>query len=333
MQNRRDRQASKGGVRVVVYSYMLLILLLLLVVASYTWFSISATPRVSDMNVFVNASGGLELSLDPTAADWRLQLDLRDIISTSAPLRPVTWLDSEQRFYAAAYGPDGRMLPFSYWHALTDDRNANKDTIEGYYIHFTLYARSGTKADVSLSPAVEVDEGIHGAGTYLIGSPVWNSDTLRHDNGGLGAESAIRIGLAITPVDAAGQPTNAESVFYVYEPNCDSHTDGSTGYVTTYNMEGATGLVDEARLIRQTSSTWTESNPVQRDVVIRDLGDFLDTPTLFSLAAGDMVQMDVYVWLEGQDVDCTSLIRDAQLMANLQLRADTGNQSGMEPIE
>lgn len=329
-QEKKERVTLK---RIALYAYMILILLTLVTAATYTWFSLSQTPRVSDMNLYVNSSTGLELSLDPTSEEWTLQLDLRDMVPVTTPLRPVTWVDEEQCFYAAAYGIDGRPLPYEYWEKLSDEFNANTDTVHGYYIKLTLYAKSETAVDVTLSPAVEVDEGVNGSGTYLIGTPVWNAGELKHENGGLGAENAVRIGLLITPVDQQGEPTGEETDFFIYEPNANAHLDEYWRMENTPSITGAEHLVSEDHLIRQSYSYWEESDPVQHGVVIKELGQFLENPTLFSLQAGEMVKIDIYIWLEGQDMDCTNEIQEAQILANLQFDANVGNQSGLVPIE
>ena len=329
----KQSNQSKRGFRIMLYFYVTIILMSLLTVASYTWFSLSRTPRVSDMNMYINSQSGLELSTDPAAEEWVLQLDFRDIVDVTAPLRPVTWSNAKQQFYAAGYGFDGRLLEKSSWHPLTDERNANKDNIEGYYIKSTIYARSGVSMDVTLSPAVEVDNGVNGSGTYVIGTPVWDSQQIFHSNGGQGAECAIRIGIRTTPVDETGAETGAASSFYIYEPNSDAHLGGVTGYIATPSMDGTDHLVDEKYLIRQTASSWTEAYPVERNVVIKQLGEFQSTPTLFSLKPGDMVRIDLYIWLEGQDVDCTNVIEEAQILASIQFAGNPENQSGLVPIE
>ncbi|MBQ4504525.1 MAG: hypothetical protein II983_02545, partial [Firmicutes bacterium] len=215
MEEKKDRQRNKW--KIFFSFYLVVVLLILLTVSTYTWFSLSQTPRVSDMYLFVNTETGLEISMNPTG-EWTQQLDFRDMVDVTTPLRPVTWSNENQCFYAASYMPDGRMT--GEWKALTDEENANKLTLAGYYIKSTLYARSGVSLDVALSPAVEVEEGLQGSGTYLIGYPVWDEDALMHQNGGLGGESAVRIGIRITPVNSSGIPKGSESEFYIYEPNC-----------------------------------------------------------------------------------------------------------------
>jgi hypothetical protein len=184
-----------------------------------------------------------------------------------------------------------------------------------------------------LSPAVEVDQGIHGSGTFLIGTPLWNAESVSHDNMGMGAEMAMRMGIRITPVNASGETTGEKSKFFIYEPNADVHADGTEGYVPTHSVTGRENLISDKFLIRQTVSTWTETDPAQRDVVVKNLGNFMDDTTLFLLDSGEMVRLDVYIWLEGQDQDCMQTIHEAQVMACLQFDADPDNQSGLQPIE
>ena len=324
---------KKGLFRTLVYFYVLVILFSLLTVASYTWFTITRTPRVSDLYMFINSVSGLELALPPDAADeeWKLQMDFRDMVNVTTDLRPVTWSDRDGCFYAAVYGFDGRQS--DQWEPLSDERNANKTNMDGYYIKATFYARTGQGTSISLSPAVEVDQGLQGSGTYLIGYPDWDSQAIVHSDGGRGAQCAVRIGIRFTPLDDQGEPNKAESKFYIYEPNSDMHLDGSTAYVPTPSIDGTASLVPQDRLILQTASTWTEAYPVQREVIIRDLGEFTTPTELWELAVGEVVQIDLYVWLEGQDVDCNNTINRAQIMASIQFDGDAGGQSGMQPIE
>lgn len=353
MNQRNDisKKDRKKKLYILFYLYVLLALLSLFVVASYTWFSLSKTPRVSNLNMYITTASGLELSTDPNAEEWKLQLDFRDIVNETTPLRPITWSEEKQQFIAAAYGIDGRLLDYNSWHGLTDDRNANKTTMDGYYIKATFYARTGQKTNVTLSPAVEVNEGIDGSGTYVLGVPVWNPghyETIEdengneqsvlvgmgHENGGQGAENAIRLGFKITTVIENGVPVeDNDSEFFIYEPNCDLHIDGSTGYVPTASIDGTETLIDAEHLIRQTASTWKETVPMEHGKVEKTLGDLIDTPTLFKLDVGEIVQIDLYIWLEGQDIDCTNRSSNAQIQANIQFAGDAEAQSALRPIE
>lgn len=326
----KNQQRAHKGSRVFLYCIMILILLTLLVSATYTWFSISRTPRVSDIGLYINAPTGLVLSTAPEGAEWVRRLDYAEMVAETAPLRPVTWSEKDQRFYAAVYGADGRQT--GQWLPLSDDIHTNRDDVYGYYIKATFYATTDTAVDVSLTDAMEVEEGVSGSGTYLIGTPEWDADNIMHIDGGHGSQTAIRMGIRITPMEN-GVELPDQSTFLIYEPNSDIHMDDSIGYVPTPSIDGTETLVPEDRLIRQTASTWTESDPVERDKVIKELGDF-ETPTdLFSLGVQEIVRIDLYIWLEGQDIDCDNRIgRDAQISANVQFFADPAGQSGLVPI-
>lgn len=327
-----EEQQTKPHSRQYLFVYCILILLLfsLLTTATYTWFSLNRTPRVSNIGLYVNAPSGMVLSTAPEGAEWVHRLDYAELVPETSPLRPVTWSEKDQSFYAAVYGTDGRQS--GEWDKLSDKLNANRDDVYGYYIKATFYATSDTAVKVNLTEAMEVEEGVSGAGTYLIGTPIWDSQNIMHSDGGNGAQNAMRIGFKITPL-ADGVEQTDQSVFYIYEPNCDTHVTAENGYLATPSIDGTDSLVSTSRLIRQTTTTWKEADIVQRDVVIKSMGDFQDDTYLFSLAANEIVKIDLYVWLEGQDVDCDNRIGvEAQIMANVQFYADPGGQSGMETI-
>lgn len=324
-------QKKRQKTLLVTLLLLLLILLPLSTVATYTWFSISRTPKVSDMEMTINSAVGLQIAWSADAAEdeWKQQLNFIDQVPSDTLLTPVTWSDAQQCFYTTTFGPDGRVSGVDV--KLNDDMDANGR--DGHYVKFTVYGRTEERVTVSLSPAVEIEEGKQGAGTYLIGTPLWDAETLSHQNGGDGAQYATRVGLRVTILDTAGNPTG-EPVFYLYEPNGDRHVDGSEGYQPTPSMDGTAELVPEARHIRQTTSEWEESEPVQRDVVIRRLGEFEREVELFRLEEQQKVKIDVYIWLEGMDVDCVNAIgQSAQLFANVQFLAKPTGNSGLVPIE
>jgi len=309
----------------------LLILLPLCSVATYTWFSISRTPKVSDMEMTINSNMGLEIAWSPDAAEeeWGQHLIFSDAVPDDTLLTPVTWSDENDSFYTVTYGPDGRIKDIGT--RLSDEKDVNDR--DGHYVKFTLYGRTHEHVDVSLAPAVEVEGGTARAGTYLIGPPRWDAEKACHTDGSKGAHYAIRVGLRITKLSAA-DGTEGDSTFLVYEPNSDGHTDGDAGYRPTPSMDGTDTLVPTDRLILQSTSSFSESDPVLRDTVQYDLGDFEGTASLFELTADELVRMEVYIWLEGMDVDCANAIGcRALIVSNLQFLAEPHHMSGLKPIE
>jgi len=317
---------------ILIYFYVILILLILSAVATYTWFALSRTPKVSSMSMYITARTGLEIALTPEDGDhWGGQVAFPDFVTDTAPLRPVTWSEKDKTFYAAVYGIDGRLT--GRWQPLSDERNANRNGYDSYYHVGTFYARTAENVIVSLAEEPKTVEGLTGSGTYLVGAPVWNEEDILHEDVGQGAENAVRIGIQITFLDQNNEPKDGDPLFFIYEPNSDTHTDGSVGYVATPNIDGGASLVPSDRLITQEHSSWTEADPVQRDVQLYTFGAFTSPVELFRLKAGEKAMIRLYIWLEGQDVDCTNAIRESKIFANIQFDAVTNPDSGMDPIE
>lgn len=325
----------KQRFRTVLYFYILLVLLILLVTASYTWMTISRHLRVSDVALYVTSGTGLELAADYRAPDeaWSEVLDFQSIVGGDTALAPATWSERNQELYTVRYGYDGRTIDGSY-RRLTEAENANRNDIEAYYLTGRFYMRTGDACTVSLGEGVAVNGGRNGSGTYVIGTPLWNAQTIAHDSGGSGAERAIRVRIEIVLVDPnTGEPIGVP-VSYLYEPNCDVHVDsGISGYVDTPSIDGGDTLVSRDRLILQTASQWEEAYPVEQNVTIKDFGQFLTDTQLISLGEGEMARVQVSVWLEGMDADCTNEIRDAQITINIQFATDLGGHGGLVEIE
>lgn len=325
MQNRKKTRP----LRILLYYVLIMTLLSLLVVATYTWLSINHTLKVNDLSLYVNSQSGLEISQSPTG-EWGVQLAFAHLVNETAPLRPVTWSDREQRFRAAVYGIDGRVM--DYWQALSDEYHSNRSDAYGYYTKGTFYLRTDTDMTVFLAPPIAAENGA--SGTFVVGQPTWDSENIQHYNGGFGAENAIRFGLRITPVSPDGTQNQDESQFFIFEPNANTHVDGSVGYTPTPSIDGTPHLVAEERLILQDAATWTESDPVLRDHVVWTMGDFTTETELIHMKRNAVVRIDVYVWLEGQDVDCNNSIgQKAEILANLQFKGEITESPGLTPIE
>lgn len=285
------------------------------------------------MEMYVASTVGIQLAetYDAEEEEWGQVIDFQNIIGENTILQPASWSESKNAFVTASYGTDGRIIQNQYT-LLNDEMNANRNDRHAYYVKGSFFARSDTPVEIYLGDAVELNEGVNTSGTYVIGTPVWNEQTILHDDGGIGAETAIRIGLRITPVDNYTGAEIDASEFYIYEPNYDVHIDENIiGEVATPTVEGQT-YEDTSYMIYQTASTWKEAYPVQKDVTIKKLGEFIGDTYLFSLGIEEMVRIDLYIWLEGQDVDCSNLIGEAQIIANIQFEAEYSGQTGLDEI-
>ncbi len=300
--------------------------------STFAWLAISRTPIVSDLGLTIVTDSRLEIAPDVNGqpGEWELSLDLSNLLSDIAPLRPVTYSKENKALYATLYDVDGRNTGKTV--ALSDEQHANVKAsdvpvgtnVYGYYMAVTFWVRGPQEASISLAKATEIREGVAGSGTYILGNPVWDEETNQHINGGRGLETAIRLGFRCVETDFNGRPIG-DTTFTVYEPNCDKHVNGEDGYVETQSIDGG-ALADEKSLVRQTASSWKETSPALSDEVIYDFGEFQDETKLFRVSAKSMVKVTLYLWLEGRDVDCINFTSSGatSILGSIQFTSEGG---------
>jgi len=324
----KNQNSPKKTVNLILYFYMVLILLILTTASTYAWFSLSANPRVSNLSFYVNAVQGMEISVDPDEG-WSQHISSEELFADKYVLRPATYSPEKQSFYGLSYRLDGKIR--DEWFPLIEQIHANSKNENNYYCVGTFYARTDTPTKVSLAPAIALNDNFEVTGTYLMGKPEWNENAIKHDNSGKGAQNAIRVAFKIIRLNSDLIPTGEED-FIIYEPNADAHNTQESGYIPTPSIDGTSTLVDQNKIITQSASTWRESDPVERNMLLYQMGTFDGDATLFTMKADEVVKIQIIIWLEGQDIDCTNIISDASVIANIQFNATTEGGGGMVPI-
>ena len=315
------RQSANG--RKALYLLIIsIILMVALTVASYAWMTLSSTPSVTDLGLTVITESALELSSDnggKPAGDWTTIMDLADVMR-DIELKPITYSASRDAFFAPRYGFDGRVSAAAGIR-LTDEKGALLPEFaaadgqsNGYLYIYDFWIRTNSSdCTVALTAPVDREDGKLGAGTFLVGEPVWNASSVSHTNAGNGAQFAMRMAFRVDSVDDQGDID--ESAMILYEPNAD----GGKGYSLTESADGNGLLQGSNPLIQQAVSTWKETNPVLRDSVIYTHGDFMtEDLSLFKLKTGHARHVTLYIWLETQDYDCTNDISAGRILANVQ---------------
>lgn len=300
-----------------------LLLLPLSVASTYTWFFLSKTPSVNDIWIGVQATDGLMLAWEKEPTQWQESLSYQDVSKYNTVLRPVTYSYLEDAFYLAKYDASGRIENFGQ--KADEIKHANRADDQGYLLKFDFYAHTEVDVTVNLADAED------GTGTYLREEIGWDENTLSHYSMSEGAEKAMRIGLRIIPIDIEGEELSSEKKTVIYEPNSDSHVNGGNGYLPTPSIDGSDRLIPDEYLYAQGTTTWTEHFPVKKDTVVYSYGQFLtENERLFSLNAGNTVKIEVIVWLEGQDKDCSNTIAEAEshIFANIAFRPTRTNDPG-----
>jgi len=294
--------------KLLVTLYIVIMSLILLVTATYAWMEISSSPTVSDLALSLVSDNALLLAPDAGGepGSWSSIMDLSEFQNLEAPLQPVTYSAAEDAFYEPEYGWDGRMANVR---GTKLDNNASSIMTYDFWM-----MTETTTCGVQLSQGAASQNGELGSGTFVVGEPVWDQTTITHKDGGQGVQNAIRVGFRVWDED--GNPGD----LIIYEPNAD----GGSGALETTSIDGGL-LQGDHKIIRQYSSSWEETFPVLNDEVIYSVGKFFDgeNDTLVHLKAGIPVRITLYIWLEGQDADCTNSISAiaGRILANFQFEA------------
>ena len=318
MKKEKDKRRSKR---------MLLLLLLLfmtgtmLVTSTYAWFTSNETVTVNRITVNVSTAGGIQLSADGT--NWKtllLTTDLTSVHSTSytssvnqlpSQLEPVstglnvTAAGKLEMFYGVIQANNDGDFILTATPSVETESNGSTST--GKFVAFDLFFKSDSATDLYLTGDSGVttsdatDKGIKNAArvAFVVLGNTTTSDTVAH-------------------IQALGTSNASSSPVYMWEPNYDVHTANAVAHARdTY---GITTTQSSASRISYDGviATITAANDVEvGDANATTYSSYFQSVTpayytvegnttstqIFSLQEG-VTKVRVYMWVEGQDVDC-----------------------------
>lgn len=311
---------------------LLLILLLLLTgfmlsMSTYAWFTANRIVSVNSLNVRIDSQGGIEISVD--GLNWKTIInedELKGATSTYETslnqlpdsLEPTSSIGAVSSGFMAMY------------------RGVTESNDNGEYILTTRVSPEalGTEGDyLAFDMFLKVDK----AGPAYL-TP--NSTVTFTGNNNAGAENAIRIAFldeGTVPIGSAKGTIQSlrggtSSDLYIWEPNANTHS--STGIANAFSLFGQTINANNAPLsysgvsreinasqnITLSSATAT-NNPAYFSNVntnYKTSTGFTSNTQVFDLKAG-ITKYRVYIWLEGQDVDCENGSSSGNLEFQFQL--------------
>jgi len=268
--------------------------------ASYAWFTANTKLELGELDVKVEATNGIQVSVDAT--NWKANLTTNEIRNAvysgsanqfPATLSPVSTIGSTTAGIFDIYLGE---LTEAGTINLTKQTDAQGTT--GKYMAFDLFVQATETKEIELLSTSSVTaKAVSGEETVV----------------DKGLKKSVRVGFINKGVDA----TNTASLAYalnstvsqtIWEPNADQHTDNAIGATSYENGDivpaaaflgaksSGTGVViSNAVNFGTLSATLIQSNANQA------VG-FPNT-TVFTVNPG-INKVRVYVWIEGQDIDC-----------------------------
>ena len=281
---------------------------------TYAWFTTGTTANVNNLNVNVQTANGIQLSLD--GKSWKSTLttdDLRAAITNastiysgvciqlpSGEIAPVssagTVTGGRMAMYLGEYNEDGTLKS-----ALLTDKNGAGDNYN--YIAFDLFFKYSGNQPLSLN----VGEGQSVVSTISIAADGTASQLTGAAD--MGTKSAVRV--AFVPMgsyDTDAEARNwkeATAATKIWEPNSDIRAAGS---------EGGTGKLDYVGFNGEFESEKEDALPSDKVAAV----ETFDTSEPLMDLSKTYSKMRVYIWLEGQDVDCINNISNGDFQVTLQ---------------
>ena len=304
-----------------------MVITILLLTSTYAWFTSNKNISVNTLDVKVATSDSLEISAD--AYNWSTQITgdtLLEVTNTTTG----KYRDAINQIPATAILPmstvgnvnDGKMDMFlgtvneNYKLTATKETEKHGKDVGGNFIAFDIFLKASRETKIQLDPATSI---------------------LPAEGSNQGIENATRIAILNygTPTDlynSEGAQDLKEVVgdgkALIIEPNCDTHT--GTGKANAQNIYGITGLNDSGNDpltyygIKEPISSpgidlkrSDESDPREAVNTLALNKNFSSAPDLITLNKG-ITKLRIYLWIEGDDVDCEDAASGANLKFNLQ---------------
>ena len=325
----RNRRSNK---RLFWMLILLFFTALMLGTTSYAWFTSNRIVSVDSLNVHVQAQGGIEISVD--GSNWKTivtQEDLENAVSTYSvslnqlpdQLEPVsTGGLVTGGFLDMYYGVTSSDVNGNYILSATksDESLGYGADSEGKFMAFDLFFKVDNESVVYLTPESTV--------SYLGDRNDGSKNSIRF---AFLDEGTVPVGSAVGSIQSLRGGTSDS--LYIWEPNSDTHsvtgisnakdvydiTVGASGS-SPVSYSGITSPFSDALNITLKDATSAKYPAYFRtvDVDYNTAANFSGNQEVWTFKAG-ITKMRVYIWIEGQDVDCENSSASGDLEFKFQL--------------
>jgi len=316
--------------KILLALIMILFVGIVLTASTYAWFTANRTVSVESIDVQVSTSQGLQISTD--ASNWKSIVTNTDITGASwtgctnqlpsgtnvaSPVSTIGTIDSGGKMEMYKGTIDGT----SGTNYLVTQKSTETRGTAGDFVVFDLFFQSSQAQTVYLTS----NSSVVAKGTST------------------GIENAARVAFIVEgsaaygslPSAAQGLTGNASSTKWIWEPNYDVHT--ASGVSNALNVYGTT--------VGQTGGSKLAYNGVKAPIAAAntiplnssDSNYFGAVTTVGSTAAGiptssylnafdvaeGVTKVRIYMWIEGQDVDCEDHASGGSLTYSLQFSIDS----------
>lgn len=326
-QNRKRR-------RILIAFIMVLFTGIILTASTYAWFTANRTVTVSSIDVNVTTSTGLQISTDAT--NWKSLITNDDIhkaawagVTNQLPTKGLNGIMAPISTIGETDGTTGFMKMYKGTivtntdtgnNILTAEKSTEKQGTTGDFVAFDLFFQSNEAHKIYLTKESNVAATANGTDS--------------------GIQNAARVAFVVEGNVAYGsEPATAQALKeaqtpYIWEPNYDVHTAaGVDNARNTYQLTTTTAGAGKLAYVGVKSNITKDNNILLNS---KDTKYFADVTTHESPKSGipddarlnafdikeGITKVRVYMWVEGQDVDCEDKASGGSLSFNLAFSID-----------
>lgn len=365
MKNNKKQEKKRKKLRTLIL--LLFLTIIMFGTSTYAWFTANQTVTIQSINVHVETSDGLQISTDgSTWKSVITQNDIKTGAYSEANNFIPNTLDavSTDGTIISDSTAGTKVLDMYYSTIGTDATNGNytiattkidESTDKTKFVAFDVFLKVSSAKDVYLNTASTGSNVVMAAGSTDRG--LKNAARVAF----LPIGEAAATDTVATITSAYGASTTA--AFKIWEPNSDTHspavinsvsneygitlTETSTGS-GLYNAVPYLGITDTIALetpqdlIKTVNGTDTSKTTAMSagditttDGVVASSGTLYPTPNtldltknykVFSLPAG-ITKMRIYMWIEGQDIDCENNASGTDITFNLEFTIPTSTNT------
>lgn len=330
----KNNSSNRRKSRAILLLLLLLVTGCMLGTSTYAWFTSNKTVGVSDITVNIAAKNGIQVSVDGT--NWKSIVSTTDLLgantsytgaknqipSVSNSIQPVSTVGTilDGGFMQMFVGDVPSNDAGDY--ILTSKASTEAHGSTGDFIAFDIFLKSDTAVDLDMTGS----SGVSASGTD---TGIKNASRVAFV-----VEGNTTVDAEVSAIQSLGLTAGSTEGVYFWEPNYNVHS--KTGIINardTYGLDileneedalaydGIKAAIEEADNILLGDANKTKYpekfGAVEMDYLTKDTFAGEETQSIFSLQAG-ITKVRVYMWIEGQDVDCENSASGGNINYSLQ---------------
>ena len=312
---------------------VLLLIAILLIASTYAWFTANRTVSIDTLEVNVQASNGLQISTN--AVDWKAVITNADITGGAYAGNTNRVPTSMEPVSTDGTVTGGNMNMFYGIMAPTDGGNyaltatQETDSTTNRYIVFDIFLKADEAMDLTLTgnsnvSAVGESKGLENAARVAFikkGTVAADGATAAADAIALAGGSSFSVG-------------DRETV--IWEPNAGSHTQAAVNN-NPYGDDATISVGDDVAPVQYYGIKTTIVDPIDRATIndgtdnthfaemtgagLTTTNKGADQTVNFLHIDEGITKVRIYMWVEGQDVDCDNSASGTDIAFNIELNA------------